>query len=950
MSEACPSVSDPNPPSKERAFGRTYWMLNSIEMFERLAYFGIRAVVPIYIMQATEPGGLHLTAIHKGWIYMWWAILQSWLPMFTGGIADRYGYKRVLVCAISANVVGYVMMAYLPSYEGFFAGILVLATGTAFFKPALQGSIAQRLTKENASMGWGIFYWVVNIGAVLAPILATVILGKPHSAEGWRILFLASAVYTAMNLLLLLTFKDVPSGADKSQSLVKVFAVTIENIWPYWLRGGSLHPVRGPVGIIMAVAGIVVLIFWSEKWYLSVALFLAGGGIAAWLEGGRFTWQLRLPAFLLIMSCFWMMMYQLWDLHPNFIEDWIDSSMVAAHAPSAWQQYGDRGLVQVPQQILLNLNAFLIVLLIVPISWLVRKMRTLSAMLVGMSVATTGILVAGLTGNGWVFLLGVVFFSFGEMLTGPKKNQYLGLIAPPGKKGLYLGYVNIPIGIGVGFGSMIAGIVYDNYGEKAGLALKELATKPELLARAARSADWSDALEQIPPLLNIDRGEAFDLVRADMGVGAPTTAQMLRDGFRYDRGQIANLALQYIALNPEYREKTVSGLAKLVEDLGEQLGDETKAFADQIEILSAPADEQAEQGDCNIPAADHVLGTVDDIKAMVLLARELASGEADVGRIGIARFVHLLPDVLGKKRVVAFGIVREELVNKGLPQAEKRQDAEIIDMLWQRFGDDPEVLNNLALEYLAQATPRIHDAVAGMIFEHPPEKLKKRIEEIEERLGIGRTKSFAALSAATGANEAEVDRALAASSDIPADAGRHDHVFTYLIDLPHCRWNVVGRKDWTKDTRLLQEIIGPDENARKIVLAEIDQETWYQKTWSALKGIFVTEEDEGKAAADGVDYTKLADKQDLIQKALDAKNWSKSARQAALLLDLNPFEARALVAAEVNNSAQAMTRQLWDEYHPQYKVWMPFAAIGVVAMIALAIFGQMAKKWKDMNA
>ena len=47
-----------------------------------------------------------------------------------------------------------------------------------------------------------------------------------------------------------------------------------------------------------------------------------------------------------------------------------------------------------------------------PISWLVRKMRTLSAMLVGMSVATCGVLVAGLTGNGWFFLLGVVFCVF----------------------------------------------------------------------------------------------------------------------------------------------------------------------------------------------------------------------------------------------------------------------------------------------------------------------------------------------------------------------------------------------------------------------------------------------------------------------------------------------------------------------------------------------------------
>jgi hypothetical protein len=41
---------------------------------------------------------------------------------------------------------------------------------------------------------------------------------------------------------------------------------------------------------------------------------------------------------------------------------------------------------------------------------------------------------------------------------------------------------------------------------------------------------------------------------------------------------------------------------------------------------------------------------------------------------------------------------------------------------------------------------------------------------------------------------------------------------------------------------------------------------------------------------------------------------------------------------------------LWETYHPQYKVWIPFASIGVLAAIALGIFGQMAKRWKDMNA
>ncbi len=845
----------------QRAFGHTYWMLNSIEMFERLAYFGIRAVVPIYIMQATEPGGLHLTAAHKGWIYAWWAVFQSFLPMVTGGYADRYGYKRIMACAISMNVVGYLMMAYMQSYYGFFAGILVLATGTAFFKPSLQGSLAQNLTKENSSMGWGIFYWVVNIGAFGAPFLATIILGQPHSAEGWRNLFLASAGYTCCNLLLLFTFKDVPSGASKTRSPLQVLVHTLKNI--------------------------------AEP---------------------------RLIAWLLIMSCFWLMMYQLWDLHPNFIEDWVDSAGVAAYVPfDAWREYGDRGIIRVPQQILLNLNAGLIILLTLPISWLVRKMRTLSSMLIGMSVATIGVLVAGLTGNGWYLLLGVVFFSLGEMLTGPKKNEYLGLIAPKGKKGLYLGYVNIPIGVGVGLGSWIAGHVYGNFGEKASLALDHLAANTQLVARAAQSADWSDTLELVPELLDIDRGQAFEIACTELGQEPDTAASTLRNSFRFDRGQITNLGLTYLALQAEFKQRATTGLAE--------------ALTDEVR------DEGVRE-----------------------IGRRLATGETSIDRIGVARFVDLLPKAIGIRRLGVFEILRDR-VNRSLGDDRKRDDAAIVDMLWDRLGEDRETLNNLALEYLAQGTDRVRTAVASMSFGECGTGFQpvrcNAVRDIEDRLGIGRTKSFAALSAAMGADDEAVEQALAQPGDTADidDAGARrdsrtsgggDRYYVYLANQPHHRFLAVARKDWTKDKDFLEEMIASDDAATYIVAAEIDKESWRERIWNAVRSLFTS--DEKSLAREGTDYERLAGKQDLIQKALDAKDWSRSPRQAARLLRLNPFEARALVAVEVERSAVTTTQLLWDTYTPQYFVWLPFAAIGVLATIALGIFGQMAKRWADMNA
>lgn len=436
-----------------------YWSLCGIEMFERMAYFLVRVVVAVYIMQADEPGGLHLTAADKGTIFSWWFVFQSVLPMFTGGYADRYGYKKTIFFSVTMNIIGFVVMAYMRTFWGFFAGVLILATGTAFFKPGLQGSLAQNLNKDNSSVGWGIFYWVVNVGAFIAHPLAGIV----QVNLGWKFIFLGSAALTSLNYLMLLTFKDFPSGASKTESPLQVFVRTIKNIF-----------------------------------------------------------EPRLVSWLLIMSCFWLMMYQLWDLHPNFLTDWVDSGAVAGVLPDMLSRMTDRGM-QVLQQNMLALNSLLIVFCMIPVSWMVRRMRTLEAMVVGMLVATGGILIAGLTASGWVFLLGVVFFSLGEMLTGPKKNEYLGLIAPPGKKGLYLGYVNIPVGIGGFVGSKMAGYLYGHYGDKAVLAQKYLLEHTPL----GQGKTWNGSLDQLTTLTGVQRTEAMAKLQEVLGQDATQTTQLL---------------------------------------------------------------------------------------------------------------------------------------------------------------------------------------------------------------------------------------------------------------------------------------------------------------------------------------------------------------------------------------------------------------------------------------
>jgi len=165
----------------------------------------------------------------------------------------------------------------------------------------------------------------------------------------------------------------------------------------------------------------------------------------------------------------------------------------------------------------------LVMLFVSAIGYAVGKMRTLSCMLGGIMLATCGVMVAGWTTVGYFFLLGIVFFSFGEMLTGPKQLEYFGLIAPPGEKGLYLGYVNIPVAIGQGAGGLFGGWVYGQYGEKAVLALRYLAEHTE---RGAAGA-WDGSVSTLESTLGVARTEAMATLQATLGMNATEATQLL---------------------------------------------------------------------------------------------------------------------------------------------------------------------------------------------------------------------------------------------------------------------------------------------------------------------------------------------------------------------------------------------------------------------------------------
>lgn len=445
-----------------RSLPPNFWFANFMEILERLAFFGVRAVAALYLVKAAGENGLGLTYGQKGDIYMWWALIQCLVPMVSGGYTERYGYRKSLAVAFILNIIGYLGMAQsLPisnaltaagwsdaGYWVFLAASCFVAFGTAIFKPPVHGTVAKTTDEQTSSMGFGIFYWIVNIGGALAPMLAAQIRGEVN----WHYVFYGAAIVTACNFLpCFLLYKEpekTPPPAGEEE--------------------------KGPIGVFVS----------------SIATIFT---------------DLRLVVFLLIFSCFWLMFMQLWDLLPNFIDEWIDTSDVAPYFAAVSEGWVlDTG--QTKPEMLININSWSIILLVIPISWLISRLNKVIAMVIGMVISVIGFTWAGYTQVGWICGLMILVFSIGEMVCSPTFSAYVALIAPADKKALYMGYSNIPFAIGWAAGNKIGGILYENIASKFELARQYLIDKTGLSAGFVDNKEFLPDSQVLETIARIEAG------------------------------------------------------------------------------------------------------------------------------------------------------------------------------------------------------------------------------------------------------------------------------------------------------------------------------------------------------------------------------------------------------------------------------------------------------------
>ena len=398
-----------------KKFPRTFWIANSMELFERWAWYGFFMLFANYLTQSTELGALGLSQIEKGIIMGVGTAFLYLLPTITGAIADKYGFKRILTIAFIIYTSAFLIMPLCQSFATIFIAYIYLALGAALFKPIISATVAKTTNDETASIGFGIFYMMVNIGAFVGPLFALYL-----KKLSFHSVFYISSVIIALNFIILIFYKE-PESLKKTESLSKSLKTILTNI---------------------------KIAFKDRKFVI----------------------------FLLIVAGFWTMYNQLFFMLTVFIDQWVDTSNLYNFFEINWpwiiKTYGKEGNAM-QAEFITNFDALYIIVFQIIVSTLVMRMKPLNSMVLGFLVCTIGMSLTVLTQNVVFILISLLIFGLGEMAGSPKITEYIGKIAPKDKVGLYMGFSYIPMAIGNLLAGFISGFVYQKMADKITLAQKE---------------------------------------------------------------------------------------------------------------------------------------------------------------------------------------------------------------------------------------------------------------------------------------------------------------------------------------------------------------------------------------------------------------------------------------------------------------------------------------------
>lgn len=423
------------------------------EMWERFSYYGMRALLVLYMVAAVDKGGLGFETADATAIYGLYTASVYFLPLIGGWIADRFiGAKRATLIGGIIISLGHFTLA-VPSLTAFYAGLVLVALGTGFLKSNISAMVGDLYDAddERRDGGFSIFYMGINLGAFLAPFVCGTL-----AVYNWHWGFAAAGVGMVAGLIQYVIGKKKLDGVGEPpvKSELDTSAVT-----PIYLI---------QVGIVIAISVAILLYVYSTYGIdttLKIALIpvlVVGGLIVVVFTGmqdklSMDDWK-RIGIIIILFlfaALFWAGFEQAGSSFNLFAEQLTDRTFGGWEMPTAWFQ---------------SINAIMIVVMapvfgIMWVKWGKKQPNDVFKFSLGLLFLALGFVVmayaAGLTGAGKVspMWLVVVYFlhTCGELFLSPVGLSSMTKLAPGKMVGLMLGVWFLASSLGSFAAGQIAG-------------------------------------------------------------------------------------------------------------------------------------------------------------------------------------------------------------------------------------------------------------------------------------------------------------------------------------------------------------------------------------------------------------------------------------------------------------------------------------------------------------
>jgi POT family proton-dependent oligopeptide transporter len=382
--------------SKRSTFPGVFWVANSIEILERFAYYGIYMGFGIYMEY------LGYSQAQLGIVQSIFLFISYVVPVISGTFADRFGFKKILIISYLAYLPSVLLLIITRSFSGIALTMLSIALAAGIFKPLVSGTVRAVTDKTNKTLGFGIFYAMVNVGASFGPVVA----GKLR-AISWDYAFIAAAIAIGVMLLITIFFYKEPE--------------------------------RKPVEVTL---GDKFREMWVVLSDVKFTIFLTLLGIFFWLPFWAF---FNLLAIYIDRNLDTVLLY-------NFLQNTFGTGFASIFShqdeQGNWRLLGET----------ISHTGYIIMVFQIGVSRVFEKRPPLISFNLGLAILAVGFAIIGyaIIAPAAVVFLGIFFVSIGEMISSPRIQEYITWIAPKEKAGLYMGTNFLAIGLG----GALSGLVY----------------------------------------------------------------------------------------------------------------------------------------------------------------------------------------------------------------------------------------------------------------------------------------------------------------------------------------------------------------------------------------------------------------------------------------------------------------------------------------------------------